>query len=98
MTDCIENRDLVIKYGGDEFVVIFPDVNRNQAITNVERILDSIRKSSYLALDSNPVRLTASFGIAMYPDDAITAKELLIKADQIMYSVKRSTKNGYGVT
>lgn len=98
MNENMENRDLLIKYGGDEYVIIFPDVNRNQAITNVERILDSIRKTSYLPEESNPVHLTASFGIAMYPDDAISPKELLIKADQIMYSVKRSTKNGYGVT
>ncbi len=34
----------------------------------------------------------------MYPEDESTPKELLIRADNIMYSVKRSTKNGYGVS
>ena len=98
MTECIEENDVAIKYGGDEFVLIFLDVDLRQAIAKVERILEKIRHTPYLSTESAPVRLTASFGIAMYPDDAITPKELLIKSDQIMYSVKKSTKNGYGVT
>lgn len=98
MTECIEENDVAIKYGGDEFVLIFLDVDLRQAIAKVERILEKIRHTPYLSTESAPVRLTASFGIAMYPDDAITPKELLIKSDQIMYSVKKSTKNGYGIT
>jgi diguanylate cyclase (GGDEF)-like protein len=98
MSACIAKEDILIKYGGDEYVLIFPDKNREQAITAVKKILDMIRETRYLYSEPNPVQLTASFGIAMYPEDAVTPKELLIKADQIMYSVKRSTKNGYGVT
>jgi diguanylate cyclase (GGDEF)-like protein len=96
MAACIGKKDILIKYGGDEYVLIFLDTNREQAITSVENILDTIRKTAYLSTESTPVRLTASFGIAMYPEDAVTPKKLLIKADQIMYSVKRTTKNGYG--
>lgn len=98
MSRCIVGNDVAIKYGGDEFVLIFPDVDLRQAIAKVERILEEIRHTSYLTNETVPVHLTASFGIAMYPDDAVTPKELLIKSDQIMYSVKKSTKNGYGVT
>ena len=96
MSSCIGKKDIPVKYGGDEYVLIFPDINREQAILSVEKILERIRESSYLSQETTPVHLTASFGIAMYPEDAVTPKDILIKADQIMYSVKKSTKNGYG--
>ena len=98
MSECIEENDVAIKYGGDEFVLIFLDVDLRLAIAKVEKILEKIRHTPYLSKEAVPVNLTASFGIAMYPDDAVTPKELLIKSDQIMYSVKKSTKNGYGIT
>jgi diguanylate cyclase (GGDEF)-like protein len=96
MSSCTGKKDILVKYGGDEYVLIFPENNRQQAIASVEKILDRIRETPYLVGETTPVHLTASFGIAMYPEDAVTPKDILIKADQILYSVKRSTKNGYG--
>lgn len=98
ISSCIHEKDILIKYGGDEYIIIFPDTGRQEAISGVEKILFAIRNATYLESEKHAVHLTASFGIATYPDDASTAKELLIRADNIMYSVKRSTKNGYGVS
>jgi len=98
ISSCIHERDILVKYGGDEYIIIFPDINRHGAISSVEEILFAIRNATYLESENHSVQVTASFGIAMYPDDESTPKELLIRADNIMYSVKRSTKNGYGVS
>jgi diguanylate cyclase (GGDEF)-like protein len=98
ISSCIHEKDILIKYGGDEYIIIFPDKSKKEAISGVEKILFAIRNATYLESEKHAVHLTASFGIAMYPDDDSTSKELLIRADNIMYSVKRSTKNGYGVS
>jgi len=63
------------------------DLKRN-AKKLIEKILSAIRETTYLKSESQPVKITASFGIAMYPADAGTIKDLLILADKTMYRVK----------
>lgn len=95
---CIHENDYLIKYGGDEFVIIFPGKSKKGAVSSVEEILCEIRNTTYLEKEDHPVKVTASFGIAVYPHDAKSPKELLMKADQLMYEVKGSTKDGYDVS
>ncbi len=93
ISGCLDKLDVLVKYGGDEFIILLPDKDKSSARKQVKRILSEIRSSTYLNSSAETVQVTASFGIAMYPDDATTKKELLLKADNLMYSVKRSTKN-----
>jgi diguanylate cyclase (GGDEF)-like protein len=93
----LSERDILVKYGGDEYVIILPGKNQQQAMELVEKILRAIRASSYLKPEADPVRVTASCGIAMFPEDARTGKHLLILADNAMYTVKGSTKDGIGL-
>lgn len=97
MASCLRPGDLLFKYGGDEFVIVLPGCGKQEALEAVRRILDRIRETSYLREEARPVKLTASFGVAVYPEDARHKKDLLLLADQAMYSVKTSTKNGVGV-
>lgn len=94
---CLSVEDILIKYGGDEYVILIPGADKQTALDKTESILQSIRISDYLQSASKPVRLTASFGIAVYPVDATTKTELLILADNSMYKVKKSHKNGVGI-
>ncbi len=94
---CLSMDDILIKYGGDEYVIILNGKNRQQAKRHIEEILHTIRSTIYLPENKN-VRLTASFGIAIYPNDADTKKELLLLADKTMYTIKQTTKNGVGST
>jgi diguanylate cyclase (GGDEF)-like protein len=93
---CLSNKDIVIKYGGDEYVIIMPGRNKQQARLLAETILMSIREFRYLMEEKNPVKITASFGLATFPEDATSTKDLLLKADAAMYYIKKSTKNGVG--
>ena len=86
--------DILIKYGGDEFILFLPNQNKIEARKTVTAVQDLIRDTEYLQNEQLPIRLTASIGIAVYPEDAKTPKDLLIKADNLMYHVKMSTKNG----
>jgi diguanylate cyclase (GGDEF)-like protein len=96
ISSCLSERDILVKYGGDEYVIILPDKNRQQAMNLIEKILQAVRISSYLTSGADQVKVTASFGVAMYPEDARTGRDLLILADNAMYTVKRSTKDGIG--
>ena len=94
---CLSACDLLVKYGGDEFVILLPGRSRQEARELVEKILQAIRSSIYLNSEPEPVRVTASFGIAMFPENARTKKDLLLLADKAMYEVKSSTKNAVGL-
>jgi diguanylate cyclase (GGDEF)-like protein len=97
MASCLAPEDLLIKYGGDEFVIVLPGRGKEAARQVIEKILRTIRETPYLKTETCPVRLTASFGISLYPEDARIKKDLLLLADQAMYEIKTSTKNGVGM-
>ena len=92
----LSEQDILIKYGGDEYVIILPGRSKTQAVKHSENILRAIRESTYLKSEAEPTRVTASIGIAAYPEDAEAKKELLILADNALFTVKSSTKNRVG--
>ena len=96
ISSVLGKKDILIKYGGDEYVIILPDTDKKQAVRRIEQILESLRGSTYLKKEKNPVRITASFGIAMYPQDANNKKDLLLIADNSMYKIKKTCKNSVG--
>ncbi len=94
---CLEEKDILIKYGGDEYVLIMPERDKERALEITRNILKAIRSSTYLKSKRRAVQVTASFGLAIYPDDARSKKNLLLNADHSMYKIKKSTKNGIGL-
>lgn len=93
----VRGIDKVVRFGGDEFCVVLPQTDQEQAVAVANRISRSI-SGSRLEIDSGVnVSITASFGIASYPTHAITRDELIRQADAAMYRVKSSTKNAVGV-
>jgi diguanylate cyclase (GGDEF)-like protein len=97
MASCLSEDDILIKYGGDEYVIVMPGRPKTEARRAAERILAEISSATYLRSEAQLVTVTASFGVAGFPDDARTKKDLLIAADNSMYRIKKSTKNGVGV-
>jgi diguanylate cyclase (GGDEF)-like protein len=96
ITSNLSDQDIPIKYGGDEYIIIFPGRSKTQAVKYSEDILSAIRESTYLKSEEEPARVTASIGIAAYPEDADAKKELLILADNALFKIKSSTKNRVG--
>ena len=95
---CLSGDDILAKYGGDEYVIILPGKGKVAARKVIERIRQKIRSTDYLTSTGQPVKVTASFGIATFSEDARTAKGLLLAADKQMYRVKNTTKDGVGVS
>lgn len=87
-------EDTVARSGGEEFTVIVGDlVSAEDATRVVEDLLSALRRP--LVAEEYPIDVTASFGIAMYPDHGVEASALWRSADAAMYRVKRSGGNDY---
>lgn len=91
---CLRTIDIVARYGGDEFVIALPQTPPNSAIQIAERLRKSIEKNIFLKKDGYSLHLTASFGVASYPESAKSKEDLLRLADEAMYRVKYQTRNG----
>lgn len=85
--------DIIARYGGDEFTVILPNTNREGALIVAERLRHAIEVFDYAPRLGVPIRLSASFGISLFPEHGDKAVELIQKADHAMYAVKGASKN-----
>ncbi len=91
--EAVRGIDKVCRFGGDEFCIILPDTDSKGAKRVAERIKENITKNEYFLKDYPDVKVTASFGIATYPDHGDSPEALIRVADNAMYMVKMTTKN-----
>lgn len=82
--------DVVARYGGEEFVVLLPETPQDGAVVVAERIRRSVEDFTFCG---GRIRLTASGGVATFPDDAMSYEELLERADIQLYRSKRGGRN-----
>jgi diguanylate cyclase (GGDEF)-like protein len=85
--------DYPFRYGGDEFVVLLPQTSKLNALLVVRRLRELLNSKVFFAEEGLNIRVTASFGVATFPHDARTRKELLHLADEAMYVVKNTTRD-----
>ena len=97
LVEAVRESDILARYGGDEFVVVLPETPPSGALVIAERIRRAIESHVFLRDAGLEARISASFGIASYPDHALTPEGLIQKADQAMYRVKERDKNGIEV-
>lgn len=94
ITACLRNSDTVARLGGDEFTVILQGVEDREAAAGVAReVIDALGAPFELGQDT--VKLSASIGIALSPDDADDPDALTAAADQAMYDAKALGRNRY---
>lgn len=93
----IRKADKAARYGGDEFVIILPHTEKAGALAFAEKLHKELGDCSFLSNNGNPLTVTGSFGVASFPDDASSATELISAADDAMYLVKASGRNGVKV-
>src|SRR5437867_2641688 len=85
--------DRLVRYGGDEFIVILPRQSKEEALAKVERMKEAITSTSFLQKENINEHLTASFGLASFPHDAKDKRELLAEADRCLFASKNAGKN-----
>lgn len=89
----LDIQDRIVRYGGDEFIVILPDQGGEKVLSKVESIRKGISTAAYLKQEGLHIQATASFGLATFPDDAQDKKQLLMAADKCLFQSKKEGKN-----
>jgi diguanylate cyclase (GGDEF)-like protein/PAS domain S-box-containing protein len=91
---CVRSSDTVSRHGGDEFVIILADaVHAQDAIISVDKILLALAAPHLV--EQHDLSITASVGIAIYPDDGTDAETLMKHADFAMLHAKDSGRNNF---
>ena len=93
LRSCVRDEDVVVRYGGDEYVVLLVGIDSGGGLKVAERIRRAIEDHRFLSREGARVRVTASIGLASFPEHAGSKAEILDFADRAMYRGKRSTRN-----
>lgn len=94
--NCVRSEDTVSRFGGDEFSLLLTHIESlEDATVAAEKILAAVRVP--LTIDDRELHLSASMGIALYPEAGTTIESLLHSADIAMYQAKATGKDGYCV-
>ncbi|MEO2268475.1 diguanylate cyclase [Pseudoalteromonas sp. YIC-656] len=92
--EMIRNTDTCCRIGGDEFLIILPNMQNVEPVHSLcQRLITQVRKP--IQFNGHSLAVGVSIGVAIFPDNAINAQELRSKADEAMYRVKQSGKNNY---
>ncbi len=94
LLECVRSSDTVSRQGGDEFVILLCDVaNAKYAAVAAEKMLVALGRPH--RIDQLELHVSASIGIAVYPEDGTSADTLLQNADAAMYRAKECGRNNY---
>jgi diguanylate cyclase (GGDEF)-like protein len=98
VADAIQTRlresDFASRWGGEEFLVLLPDTSRDGAVRLAEEMRETIAVTRSVG---SRVEMTASFGVAELPSDAIDSDSLVREADRALYAAKQGGRNRVAV-
>ena len=90
----VRSTDCVTRLGGDEFMIILKNINDRKIVINIaQKIIDSFKTS--IKLNDYDLIVSASIGIALYPDDGKDIEALVKNSDIAMYEAKKQGRNSY---
>jgi two-component system cell cycle response regulator len=85
--------DLVCRFGGEEFLVITPDADQEEASDIAERVRKAVARFSFDIGTDNPLAVTVSIGVAEWGGDPEKAASMIARADEALYASKNHGRN-----
>ena len=98
LTGQLREGDTVVRFGGDEFIVIIPDIASDlHIVTTISSICENILSATMdpFSLEGHEIKITSSIGVSLYPQDADNFDDLLKNADTAMYHAKSQGRDNY---
>ncbi|WP_325390386.1 sensor domain-containing diguanylate cyclase [Desulfitobacterium sp.] len=96
LRNVVREEDVIIRYAGDEFVILLPNTDLPEAEKVAQRLMEDIRNQHMGNIST--LNTTVSVGLAVYPDHAHSAEELIKLADDALYEVKRNGKDQLAIS
>ena len=93
LADTVSNEGIVSRQGGDEFIILLDDTDKENATHVAQKILSEFSKP--LEVNEQEFFVTPSIGISLYPVDGIDVETLIKNADTAMYQAKEHGKNNF---
>lgn len=93
MKTCIRDKDIAVRYGGDEYVILLRGTDSGGGLKVGERIRRTIETHQFLAREGYGLSITTCIGVASFPEHAKDKETLLDMADRAMYRGKKGTRN-----
>lgn len=94
LVKAVRQSDIVSRIGGDEFVIMLPDVESSEDAAHVAKMILKTVSEPYL-INGEKLYTTPSIGICLYPDDAVLGEDMIKKADVAMYHAKAAGRRNY---
>jgi diguanylate cyclase (GGDEF)-like protein len=91
----VRDVDTLARYGGEEFVVVLPETGEAGAVQAAERICAAVRRRPFGEDGEQPIDVTLSLGIAVFPVHGTSSTALLRRADEALYAAKRGGRDGW---
>jgi diguanylate cyclase (GGDEF)-like protein/PAS domain S-box-containing protein len=92
----VRRNEIFARLGGDEFAILVPDISDEMLHVLADRITQSIAHVRF-EFEGQSLRLTTSLGVALFPDHADNAEDLIARADTAMYQAKEAGKNAWRI-
>jgi diguanylate cyclase (GGDEF)-like protein len=89
---CIGKNDIIGRYGGEEFILLLPNINKEKAVSMAEKIRSNVEEAKILG---DKRKVTISIGIAMSAHEDLDSQEIIERADQALYKAKNEGKNRF---
>ena len=98
LEDNLRKADILARFGGEEFVILLPEIDRGHGRQVAEKLRRAIENTAFPKAETQPLgRLTVSLGLASYPEDAEGTSDLIHVADQGLYLAKSRGRNQVGM-
>lgn len=90
---CLRESDTVARIGGDEFIVLLPEIGAAQAAIDVAEKIRAALEEPFPMDPGQTIRISSSIGVVIYPEHASDARELMRMGDEAMYQAKKGGRN-----